>query len=312
MAPPSLVIRTEAASSGPRALIRRHPIACYFALAYGISWIVWSPYVLSQNGLGIIHFRFPNILGDGQLAGLLLGAYLGPLSSAFIVTVISDGKPGLRRWVRRLLRWRVGWGWYAFALIGIPVVLVLGTLPLPGALATFHLPSPGLLLVYVPYLALQVVTTGVAEEPGWRDFALPRLQCRHGPLAGTLILGPLWAGWHLPLFLTDWAPNSDLVSIVEFLFMAIAFSIVITWVFNHTRESLPIAMLVHVTNNNVFSAAWSQFFPMLDPNRNAVTAALIAYGMLALLLVAATRGRLGYRGSAAASSPAASSRASAA
>ena len=58
--------------------------------------------------------------------------------------------------------------------------------------------------MYVPVLLFQMVTTGLAEEPGWRDFALPRLQRRFSPIIAALILGPLWGVWHLPLFLTDW------------------------------------------------------------------------------------------------------------
>jgi len=64
--------------------------------------------------------------------------------------------------------------------------------PLPGAWSDLRAPAATVLLAYLPTLVLQVLTTGVAEEPGWRDFAQPRLQSRFGPLTGALILGPLW------------------------------------------------------------------------------------------------------------------------
>ena len=81
------------------------------------------------------------------------------------------------------------------------------------------LPSAALLVAYLPGLILQMLTTGLAEEPGWRDFATPRLQRRYGPLLGTLILGPLWGAWHLPLFLSDWGgwPDVTWTEPVEFL-----------------------------------------------------------------------------------------------
>ena len=121
------------------------------------------------------------------------------------MTALSEGRPGLRRWGGRLFKWGVGWRWYALALAGVPALLVAGTLAVsPAAAAGLRLPPLELFLLYVPFLLLQMVTTGLAEEPGWRDFALMRHQRQHGPLLGTLILGVLWAGWHLPLFLTEW------------------------------------------------------------------------------------------------------------
>ncbi|WP_407690841.1 CPBP family intramembrane glutamic endopeptidase [Rubrobacter tropicus] len=93
-------------------------------------------------------------------------------------------------------------------MIAVPTVIVAGTLLMPGAAAGLRLPPLELFLVYVPFFALQMVTTGLAEEPGWRDFALVRHQRQHGPLVGTLILSLLWAGWHAPLFLTEWGRGS--------------------------------------------------------------------------------------------------------
>src|SRR5215213_1941460 len=185
---------------GLGAFVRRHGLVSFYALAYFISWSFWMPYVLSQNGLGILDVSFPKILAD-----ILPGAYLGPLGAAFVITALSEGKPGLRRWGGRLFRWGVGWHWYALALVGVPVLLAAGTLVVsPGSAAGLRFPPLELFLLYVPFLVLQMFTTALAEEPGWRDFALVRHQRQHGPLVGTLILGVLWAGWHLPLFLTDW------------------------------------------------------------------------------------------------------------
>ena len=190
---------------GLGAFVRRHGLVSFYALAYGMSWLFWLPYVLSQNGLGILDVSFPKILGNTQLAGILPGAYLGPLGAAFVVTALSEGRPGLRRWGGRLFRWGVNWRWYALALLGVPALLVAGTLVVsPGSAAGLRFPPLAALLAYLPFLVLQMLTTGLAEEPGWRDFALVRHQRLHGPLMGTLILGMLWAGWHLPLFLTDW------------------------------------------------------------------------------------------------------------
>jgi membrane protease YdiL (CAAX protease family) len=160
-----------------------------------------------------------------------------------------------------------------------------------------HLPAVPVLIAYLPALVFQMVTTGLAEEPGWRDFALPHLQPRFGALRGTLILGPLWGAWHLPLFLTEWGggPHVDWRLPVEFIAAAVVLSVVMTWVFNRTGESLPLAMLLHTSVNNFFSLAWPGMFPTIDPQRGSIHVQLIASGVVAAVLLLATRGRLGYR-----------------
>src|SRR5207248_10246782 len=135
-------------------------------------------------------------------------------------------------------QWRVSWRWYLGLLISVPAVLTLTTIAISDQNPV--MPSIAVLAAYLPGLVLQMVTTGLAEEPGWRDFALPRIQRRFGPFVGTLILGPLWGAWHLPLFLTQWGgPHVTWETPVEFIATATAFSFVMTWVFNRTHESLP-------------------------------------------------------------------------
>ena len=132
--------RSPDSARGPGAFVRRHGLLTFYALAYGLSWLAWVPYILSQNGLGIVDISFPKILGTEQLAGVLPGAYLGPLGAAFLVTALSEGRPGLRRWTGRLFRLGVGWRWYALALVGVPAIIVAGTLVLPGAAAGLRFP----------------------------------------------------------------------------------------------------------------------------------------------------------------------------
>ncbi|MEV6605403.1 CPBP family intramembrane glutamic endopeptidase [Kutzneria sp. NPDC051319] len=274
--------------------IRRRPLVWFFVLANALSWAAWAPYILSENGLGLLHFRFPELLGTSQLAGVLPGAYLGPIFSAYVVTAVTDGRAGLRLWVGRLAKWRVNWRWYVGVVLAVPAVLTASTVALSEQ--NPMLPAVATLVAYVPGLVLQMVTTGLAEEPGWRDFALPRLQNRFGPLGGTLILGPLWGVWHLPLFFSDWGnwPHWTLLTPVEFVATCVTFSIIMTWVFNRTGESLPIAMLLHTSVNNFFSIAWSQMFPSMSIQDTA-NAFLLGSGTIAIVLLAATRGRLGHR-----------------
>jgi membrane protease YdiL (CAAX protease family) len=260
-------------------------------MAYGISWLAWLPYVLSTDGLSVFAFTLPKIMGNSQLAGLALGAYLGPLTSAFIVTAVTEGKAGLRHWRGRLFRWKVGLRWYLVVLLGVPAAIVVGTLAVPGAIASLHLPSLGILPIYAAFLLFQMVTSSLSEEPGWRDFALPRLQEKYGALPGTLVLGVLWGGWHLPLFLTTWGSGATGLALLQFLILAVLLSISMTWVFNNAKESLPLVMLFHATFNAFLYVVWPQIFPHLDSRWN--WGPVIGMAVVAALLIWATRGRLG-------------------
>src|SRR5262249_20623036 len=160
----------------------------------GFSWLVWVPLALSQDGAGLLSFRSP----IGASASVVMASFVGPFLSAFIMTGITEGREGIEWLLRRCVLWRGGgWG----ELFGL--ILVLGVIVLPGAMGSFK----GLAsLVAMPWLSqiVYVFLHGpLGEEPGWRGFALPRLQRVYGPLVGSLILGPLWALWHLPFF---WVP----------------------------------------------------------------------------------------------------------
>lgn len=276
-------------------MVSRYPLSTFFAFAYGITWLAWTPYILSVDGLGVLHFRYPDFIIGNQLTGILPAAYLGPLTAAFTVTAITEGREGLRRWRRRLFQFRAGVGWYAFALLAVPIAIVAGTLALDGAEEAVRFPSLMVLAAYLPMLVLQLLTTGLAEEPGWRDFALTRLQNRHHPLVATLILGVLWAGWHMPLFLTSWGgPSVGPESIGLFTVVALEMSVLITLVYNKGRQSLPLVMLLHCSINNFQSVVWADVFPGDDPRWFWGPA--LGLGLLTLVVIAATRGKLGFKG----------------
>jgi membrane protease YdiL (CAAX protease family) len=282
-------------SVGLRGLIRRRPLLSFFVMANLLSWVAWTPYILSATGLGVLDFSFPAVLGTTQLLGMLPGAYLGPILSSYIVTRVTDGKAGLREWAGRLWRWRVSWRWYLAVAIGVPFALISTAIAVSDG--AIHAPPVMVLVAYLPFLLLQMVTTGIAEEPGWRDFALPRLQRKYGPLGGTFILGPLWGAWHLPLFLSEWGgwPNVTWLTVGEFLASAVTFSVVITWVFNKTRQSLPLVMLLHVSVNTFFSLAFGEMFPSIADAAHMAHVQLLTATVAAIVLIVVTRGRLGYR-----------------
>ncbi|MFJ2174054.1 type II CAAX prenyl endopeptidase Rce1 family protein [Streptomyces sp. NPDC087851] len=292
--PPVITPPPATPDTGIRGAIRRRPMLWFFAGAMLLSWVAWTPYILSETGLGVLDIRFPELLGSSQVLGVLPGAYLGPITAAFLVTAATGGRAGLRAWAARLTKWRVSWRWYAGILLGVPTALILATFALSDGDIRF--PSAVVLVAYLPVLLFQIITTGLSEEPGWRDFALPRLQERYGPLVGTLILGPLWGLWHLPLFFSEWGgwPDVNALMIAEFIAVATTVSLVMTWVFNRTGESLPMATLLHVSINTYASVLAMDMFPTFDFQHDGNRVQLLAFGLVATILLITTRGRLGY------------------
>jgi membrane protease YdiL (CAAX protease family) len=106
-----------------------------------------------------------------------LAPFAGPCLAAVILNGVTEGSAGIAELLRRITLWRVGLRWYLFALVGIPAITVLGAVVLPGVQATFQMPGLSLLLTYpISFIVSLVIGGQLGEEPGWRGFALPRLQ----------------------------------------------------------------------------------------------------------------------------------------
>src|SRR5919199_4235549 len=103
---------TSARPASPhRGLLARHPLISFFVMAFAFSWIVWSPWVLSEDGAGLLPFKLSDV--SDAAPGLLNAAaiLLGPTLSGFIMTGITEGRAGIRRLLRRIVLWRGGGRW---------------------------------------------------------------------------------------------------------------------------------------------------------------------------------------------------------
>ena len=283
--------QSTSASKSLQQVMRQHPLFSFFFMAYAFSWIILIPFVLSEWGLLPKFFTF----------AFVLNPFVGPTLAAVIMTGITEGKAGVLRLLRRCLQWRAGWQWYLFILLGIPALFLLGIIVLPGALASFQGLPPAFLVVYlVNFVIIFFLGGPLGEEIGWRGFALPRMQPRYGPLWGTLLLGVVWVFWHLPHFLTSaqrGGLGTNLATLLTinfpiFSLMVVALAIIFTWVFNHTRGSLFIAILLHASINT-----FSIVVPLFSaPIVTSTDLAILIGGVVpALLIVILTRGRLGYQ-----------------
>ncbi|WP_243738055.1 CPBP family intramembrane glutamic endopeptidase [Cellulomonas shaoxiangyii] len=276
-------------------VVRRHPLLSFVVLAIAGSWLAWIPLVLGSYGLGVWDIQVPGGDDGWQLFAMLPGAFLGPIGAAFFVTAVTEGRAGVRAWLRRLTKWKVNWRWYVGILVGTPAALLLASFVAGGGQVD-AVPMQTL-VQYLPFLVMQVFTTGLAEEPGWRDFALPRAQRRFGALVAAVGIGVLWGVWHLPLYLTQWGHWDTLhwLRPVAFIAFCVLFNVVMTWVFNRTGQSLPMAMLLHVSINTYASLVIADMFPLIgDDYDNIQGALLLAAAVGAVVTLVATRGRLGY------------------
>ncbi|MCW6007274.1 hypothetical protein K1W54_22415 [Micromonospora sp. CPCC 205371] len=213
----------EAPMSRLLSPIRRHPVIAFFVLAYALAWgaIPWNSFFAP-----------------------------GALIAALVVAFVRDGTAGLRDIGVRLIRWRVGWIWYALAL-AVPFGVHAATIGLNMAAGA---PTPdtsqfspwfGVALV----LGLNIITpTGgpFSEEPSFRGFALPAMQERRTPLGAAAILAVLVTGWHAPLFFMD---SFGLEPIEAATTVAVTFWYV--WLFNQAAGSALITLIAHAAEGSV-------------------------------------------------------------
>ena len=273
---------TTTSATGEAALARRSGLLAYFLGAYVLTWLFWIPAALAARGQ--LDPPVPDFL-------LLVLGGLGPMLAAIVVSAYESGRAGVRALFGQLLRWRVGIKWYLIALIGIaalelsavPVRLASGGPVYGGALlgalaaAPFH------------FLFVALIGGGLDEEMGWRGYALPRLQGRLGPMTANLLLGVVWAFWHLPL----WFVHGSFQAGTPFgLYVAstTALSFLIGWVYNGTGGSLLLAILAHAASDAADNLRAAALGPSDFGGELLLTGAFVA---AAAAVVVYTRGALG-------------------
>jgi uncharacterized protein len=237
-------------------------------------------------------------LADRQLVIFLLAAFVVTWSVGYLAVSVAElGNLGLglcatvpgiialvltrrdhgtiRPLWRQITRWRIAPQWYLAAL-GIPVGVMGAAAWLTTSFGNAEPSAEGLLTV-ATMLPFTLLLAGGPEEPGWRGYALPRLQQRFGALGASLVLGATWGLWHGPLWLV---PNTgfEAVSYPAYLALALGTSVIYTWLFNSTGGSVLLPMLFHAATNSAI--------PLLPDMRSGMwTAAALAWGIAAVLLV---------------------------
>ena len=211
----------------------------FFAITFAFSWLLWLPQVLKFNG----YPEWPDIVG---LPGMF--APFGPAVAAFFLTWKVDGKAGMKT------LWNRGWQlkfdkkWLWVALLFGPVTALLTVLLLNLVQGSFSWEHGIPAMMIVPVFLLIFLTNALPEEYGWRGFALDRLQKGSTALGASLILGSIWALWHLPLFFIEGTTQAA-IPMYQYFLQTIVLAIFYTWLHNNTGGSVFIAIIFHSVAN---------------------------------------------------------------
>lgn len=284
--------KSENSSTGLRRFLESHPLTSFFLMAYLFSWVVLIPFILSQWGI------FPKTKSFDMF--FIANPFVGPMLAAYIMFRTIEGKESWKNIRKSTRQTKVGLKWYLFTLIVLPAVMFLGMVILNGGIPSFQGLTSKFFVTYPIYFVAVFFGGGpLPEEIGWRGFALPRLQSKFGPLKATLLLGVLWAFWHLPHFLTvaqKGGPGSDLsllyFHLPLFILLCLPVSIILTWMYNCHRGNLFIVMLAHTSINTFSLIQPHSTNPVL---KNSDLFVGIGLGFVALLVLIFTRGNLGYK-----------------
>jgi membrane protease YdiL (CAAX protease family) len=217
-----------------KSFVQRNQITVYFACAYVITW---GGILLIMSNVG-----FDKEAGMGAFALIFLAMFASPSIASVALTSFLDGKEGLSELASRMKHWQVGLGWLAVAVLTIPVLMSATLYYLSTTVSPAF--KPGWM---IPGFIAGIIA-GFFEEIGWTGFALPRLQKKFGGLAAGILLGLLWACWHM---LADYFGNIHALKeawfphfLVYWLVSLTAYRFLMTWVYQNTRSVL-LAQVMH-------------------------------------------------------------------
>ena len=179
--------------------MRQTDLIPFFTITFIIAWGILGLYIFASEAMVRL---FGNLTGQHPLFYV---AVYAPAIAALAVIFYRRGVKGIRGFLSRLLLWRASIYWYGMLIIVVPLVFYVSALFKPGSLDTvFPFPS---ITAYMSALFFMAIK-GPVEEIGWRGFALPLLQQRMAPIWASLLLGVVWAVWHLPAFMLSSTPQS--------------------------------------------------------------------------------------------------------
>lgn len=213
----------------------------FLVVTFAIPWALLGLFMLDP-------WRATRWLGEPSGAHpLFIVSVWAPAIAALLVVARHGGRGALRRYLGRLVRWRAPVGWWAFLLVGMPAVFYGGALLRGGPEAMVWWPAVG--VGDLAIAAAFMLVLGPVEELGWRGVALPLMQRHMAPLWAGLVVGGLWAVWHLPAFLVAGTAQSGW-DFSPFVLGTVAAAVLMAALVNAGGGSILLAVLFHFQMNN--------------------------------------------------------------
>jgi len=270
---------------------KRHPITTFLAILYSATAAIFVIPLLSSAGIGVIDLELPGIGPFIVLSALSL------VGSAFVATALADGRPGVRELRRRVFHFRVNPIWYVVALVALPGAALATAFVMSGDAPLVALASnPAILIEVTLGAVVAFALVNWWEEAAWTGFALERLQGALGPIRASIVTTWMQATLHLPLvFIAGGvtvgrvAPEAIPFYLVALYILPIPVRMTLTWLYNASGRSVPIAGLYHA---GLGVASGVAFLPVLAPSVDPVWV-YAGFAALGAIVLAATRGRLG-------------------
>ena len=258
-----------------RSFLQQYPLLSFVLLTYAITWLLWTPSLLSARGW------LPVTLPDWAS----LPGNFGPVLAAVLLLARNEGKNGVRKLLAGLVRWRIPLRWYLLAL-GLPLLMNTALIALFGVLSglTPDLGLGTLLTLLSAFLYWTVVGGPLGEEPGWRGYLLPRLQSRYSALSASLVVAAVWFAWHLPRYLDPNILGGSGITVLVFGLQIVAYTILHTWVYNNSTGSLLLVVLFHAAINSI-TYTIPILYPAIQPADVAAFTTPVLIAMLGFILI---------------------------
>jgi membrane protease YdiL (CAAX protease family) len=223
------------------------------ATAFLAAWIPTTLIFLMNPNLKAMYDISPTIVVISAATAMI---------PSFIISSAYSANQGVREYLSSLVKPRGGRLWYLGAVLIYPALYLLGAVANLGALAA------------ITFLYQLVYGNCVGEEPGWRGFALRKLQSRYSPLVASLIVSFVWIPWHLPMWYLENGALTTVYLVRQFVYGG-AIGVTFSWLYNRSEGSILAVGLMHASLNTSV---------IFLPQTGALDALLIVLAVLVTIL----------------------------